>query len=35
MGIEFARRLPTGFDSARYALLVAPEGTQLLLVTAE
>jgi len=34
-GIEFARRLPTGFDSARHALLVAPEGTQLLLVTAE
>jgi len=35
MGIEFARGLPTGFDSARHALLVAPEGTQLLLVTAE
>jgi len=34
-GIEFARRLPASFDSARHALLVAPEGTQLLLVTAE
>jgi hypothetical protein len=34
-GIEFTRRLPAGFDSARHALMVAPEGTQLLLITAE
>ncbi len=34
-GIEFARRLPARLDPARHALLVAPEGTQLLLVTAE
>lgn len=34
-GIEFARRLPGKLDPARHALLVAPEGTQLLLTTAE
>jgi len=34
-GIEFARRLPARLDPARHALLVAPEGTQLLLVTAD
>ncbi len=33
-GTEFAR-LPGGLDPSRYALLVAPEGTQLLLSTAE
>jgi catechol 2,3-dioxygenase-like lactoylglutathione lyase family enzyme len=33
-GIEFARRLPRGLDPARHALLVAPEGTQLLLTGA-
>jgi catechol 2,3-dioxygenase-like lactoylglutathione lyase family enzyme len=32
-GIEFAQRLPPGLDSARHALLIAPEGTQLLLIT--
>lgn len=32
-GFDFARRLPPGFDAARDALLVAPEGTQLLLMT--
>ena len=32
-GFEFSRRLPPALDSARHALLVAPEGTQLLLVT--
>ena len=32
-GFEFARRLPAGLDSRRHALLVAPEGTQLLLTT--
>jgi catechol 2,3-dioxygenase-like lactoylglutathione lyase family enzyme len=34
-GFEFARRLPGYLDAARHALLVAPEGTQLLLATAE
>ncbi len=34
-GIEFARRPPGNLDPARHALLVAPEGTQLLLTTAE
>jgi catechol 2,3-dioxygenase-like lactoylglutathione lyase family enzyme len=34
-GFEFARRPPGGPDAARHALLVAPEGTQLLLTTAE
>ncbi len=34
-GIEFARRTPGNLDPARHALLVAPEGTQLLLTTAE
>jgi hypothetical protein len=33
-GFEFARRMPAPFDASRHALLVAPEGTQLLLVTA-
>jgi len=32
-GFEFARRLPGSLDAARHALLVAPEGTQLLLTT--
>jgi catechol 2,3-dioxygenase-like lactoylglutathione lyase family enzyme len=30
-GFEFERRLPRGLDASRHALLVAPEGTQLLL----
>ena len=34
-GIEFARRLPGNLDPSRHALLVGPEGTQLLLTTAE
>jgi len=34
-GIEFARRLPGNLDPSRHALLVAPEGTQLLLATAD
>jgi catechol 2,3-dioxygenase-like lactoylglutathione lyase family enzyme len=34
-GIEVARRLPGNLDPSRHALLVAPEGTQLLLTTAE
>ena len=34
-GFEFVRRLPGKLDAARHALLVAPEGTQLLLTTAE
>ena len=34
-GIEFARRPPGNLDPSRHALLVAPEGTQLLLTTAE
>jgi catechol 2,3-dioxygenase-like lactoylglutathione lyase family enzyme len=33
-GIEFARRPPASLDASRCALLVAPEGTQLQLVTA-
>ena len=33
-GIEFARRPPGNLDPSRHALLVAPEGTQLLLTTA-
>ena len=32
-GFEFARRSPAGLDAGRHALLVAPEGTQLLLIT--
>ncbi len=32
-GFEFARRPPAGIDADRHALLVAPEGTQLLLTT--
>jgi hypothetical protein len=32
-GFEFARRPPGNLDAARHALLVAPEGTQLLLTT--
>ena len=31
-GVAFAQRLPAGLDPARAALLVAPEGTQILLV---
>lgn len=34
-GFEFARRLPGQLDASRHALLVAPEGTQLLLMTVE
>ncbi len=34
-GIEFERRLPGKLDPSPHALLVAPEGTQLLLTTAE
>jgi len=34
-GIEFARRSPAGLDADRHALLVAPEGTQLLLTTSD
>jgi len=34
-GIEFARRPPAGLDADRHALLVSPEGTQLLLVTSD
>jgi len=34
-GIESARRLPGNLDPSRHALLIAPEGTQLLLITAE
>ena len=33
-GFGFERRLPAPLDASRHALLVAPEGTQLLLVTA-
>ena len=33
-GFEFVRRMPASLDASRHALLVAPEGTQLLLVTA-
>ena len=32
-GVEFARRPPGELDASRHALLVAPEGTQLLLST--
>lgn len=32
-GLAFARRLPAGLDPERNALLVAPEGTQILLTT--
>jgi catechol 2,3-dioxygenase-like lactoylglutathione lyase family enzyme len=34
-GFEFERRAPPGLDAGRHALLVAPEGTQLLLATVE
>jgi catechol 2,3-dioxygenase-like lactoylglutathione lyase family enzyme len=34
-GFQFARRLPGSLNAARNALLIAPEGTQLLLATAE
>lgn len=34
-GVEFARGLPGHLDPARHRLLVAPEGTHLLLTTAE
>ena len=34
-GFEFQRRLPGNFDPSRHAILIAPEGTQLLLATAE
>jgi len=34
-GFEFERRLPGRLDPARHAMLIAPEGTQLLLTTAE
>ncbi len=34
-GFDLARRLPGDLDASRHALLVAPEGTQLLLSTAE
>jgi catechol 2,3-dioxygenase-like lactoylglutathione lyase family enzyme len=34
-GFEFQRRLPGSLDASRHAMLVAPEGTQLLLATAE
>ena len=34
-GFEFARRLPGQLDASRHALLLAPEGTQLLLSTVE
>lgn len=34
-GIEFSQELPAGLDPARYALLVAPEGTPLLLTTGD
>ena len=34
-GFEPARKLPGNLDSSRHALFVAPEGTQLLLTTAE
>lgn len=33
-GFEFERRLPRGLDGSRHALLVTPEGTQLLLANA-
>lgn len=34
-GFEFQRRLPGNLDASRHAMLIAPEGTQLLLATAE
>ena len=34
-GFEMARRPPGGLDPTRHALLIAPEGTQLLLTTTE
>jgi catechol 2,3-dioxygenase-like lactoylglutathione lyase family enzyme len=34
-GIEFQRRPPAGLDADRYALLVSPEGTQLLLAASD
>ena len=34
-GVEFSRDLPRGLDPARNALLVAPEGTPLLLTTSD
>ncbi len=35
LGFEFARRMPGHPDPGRHAMLIAPEGTQLLLTTAE
>lgn len=34
-GIEFSPELPAGLNPARYALLIAPEGTPLLLATGD
>jgi len=34
-GFEFQRRLPGKLDGSRHAMLIAPEGTPLLLLTAE
>jgi hypothetical protein len=34
-GVEFERRPPAGLDADRHALLVAPEGTQLLLTASD
>ena len=34
-GFEFQRRPPGNLDASRHAMLIAPEGTQLLLTTAE
>ncbi len=34
-GFEMSRRMPGALDPERHALLIAPEGTQLLLTTAE
>jgi catechol 2,3-dioxygenase-like lactoylglutathione lyase family enzyme len=34
-GFEFVARLPGNLDASRHAMLIAPEGTQLLLTTAE
>jgi len=35
LGFEFERRLPAWLDASRHALLLAPEGTRLLLATVE